>query len=408
MILIPIGRDDAEIRRHAWVSYAIIAANILFFFFTLSMEHGQMAETQQRWRETLTFLMARPYLRPPAALKEVMRQDFIARFEERRRDSAAPSLAVMQEEQQQLNELADKAVESYRKLPLIRFGYIPANGNPLTILSSMFVHAGFLHLLGNLLIFYLSGPFVEDVFGRPLFAGLYFAGGLVASLTYAARHPADNAPLVGASGAIAAVMGAYLIRFFKSKIEFFCIPILLRPTIHFRFFLPAFVVLPFWFLQQLLEMNLEGGGGGVAFSAHVGGFVFGVLVALVVKLTRFEEQHVEPVVQKETMWAMDERLTQAMDAHRIGDLDTAKSAVIAVLREKPSDPAALRVAVDVALSAGDQAMLDNAATRLLARHMAENNHDAATELIHEVTAEGTMQPPKFLARAERFRSATYS
>lgn len=403
MILIPIGRDDAEIRRHAWVSYSIIGLNVLAFLLTLAIEYGPHMHTMEaRWNETINFLLERPYLRVPASLKEVLNEKALEQLETRRRDATVPGVALVRDEQNQLNQLAEGAVAAYRQLPTIRFGYIPKHGSAFTIVTSMFMHAGLMHLVGNLLIFFLSGPFVEDVFGRPLFAGLYFSGGIVACLTYASRHPDGAVPLVGASGAIAAVMGAYLVRFLRSRIEFLWVPFLIRPGLHFRFFLPAFVVLPLWFAQQLLEMNLESTGGGVAFSAHVGGFIFGVVVALVIKATHFEEKHVDPVVQKETTWSMDERLVQAMAAHQVGNDDGAKQLVLAVMRDTPSDFGALRTAIEIARASDDLALLDNAGSRLLARHVADKENDAAADLIHELTHDRETNPPKFLTRAATF------
>ena len=233
----------------------------------------------------------------------------------------------------------------------------------------MFVHAGFLHLLGNLIFFFVSGPFIEDVFGRPLFALLYVTGGFAASLTYAMKHPEGTVPLVGASGAIAAVMGAYLVRFFRSKVEFLFLPLWFRPQWHYRFFLPAFIVLPLWFVQQWLEMQSEAGGAGVAFSAHVGGFVYGFAFALIVKAIRFEEKHVNPVVEQETTWSMDERTVRAMAALRDAE------------------------AID------DEAAVDGAAALLLTRYVEEKQPELAAELIHELHGRNL---PKFLTRAATF------
>jgi len=225
----------------------------------------------------------------------------------------------------------------------------------------MFIHAGLLHLLGNLLFFFVSGPFIEDVFGRPLFAFLYVSGGIAASLTYAIQHPTGTVPLVGASGAIAAVMGAYLVRFLKSKVEFLFISFVVTPK---RFFMPAFVVLPMWFMQQVMEMRGET-GSAVAFSAHVGGFIWGVAIALIVKLTSFEEKFVNPVVEKETTWKMDEK-------------------------------------VATAIAAGDTAAYDSYVTDLLNRYLAAKQNDQASELIRDVTSDASASLPKFLPRAAAF------
>jgi membrane associated rhomboid family serine protease len=372
VILIPIGRDDAEIRRHAWVSYAIIALNILAFVAVETASRGsKTVELQRKWQEVGAYLTQRPYLRVPSELDPMLNERGRAYLAQMRKVAvlSKPAPRIVEREQARLNEMAAEAVALYRKIPHIRFGYIPAEGNVLDLVTSMFIHAGFLHLLGNLLFFFLSSPFIEDVFGRPLFAGLYVAGGFAATLTYAMKHPDGSVPLVGASGAIAAVMGAYLVRFMRSKVEFLFVPFLLRPMWHFRFFLPAFVVLPLWFVQQWLQMLSEGPGGGVAFSAHVGGFVFGFVVALVVKMSKFEEKFVEPEVVKQTSWSMDERTLAAMAAMR--------------------DAQAIE----------DPVMLDAAATQLLARYIEEKQTDLAVDLVHELAD----QPlPKFLARAAVF------
>jgi membrane associated rhomboid family serine protease/Tfp pilus assembly protein PilF len=398
-LLLPIGRDDAEIRRHAWVSYAIIAINVLAFAFTfLSAQSASVSEINLEWRKALEYHFLHPYLQTPAAMADVVQPNVIRYIQSNRVNVAAPEPGIVKSEQRQLEMLTANAVTVYRKLPTIRYGYIPAEGGAWRLLTSMFMHAGLLHLLGNLLFFYLSGPFIEDVFGRPLFAFLYFSGGTVAALSYSMRHPKSTIALVGASGAIAAVMGAYLVRFYHSKVEFLLLTLWYRT----RFFAPAWVVLPLWLMQQVWELRSEAGGGGVAFSAHIGGFLYGFAFALIVTVTKFEEKFVNPVVEKETTWAMDERLVRAMSAHNVEDYTTAKRELAAVLRDDPRNVDALQTAVDVARASDDAAMYDNTATRLLTRYLEEKQDDLATTLIHEVTADPGIALPKFFARAAAF------
>ncbi|HEX9457895.1 MAG TPA: rhomboid family intramembrane serine protease, partial [Thermoanaerobaculia bacterium] len=299
-------------------------------------------------------------------------------------------------EQSTFDGMAGELLRAYRALPRIRFGYVPAEGGALRIFTAMFIHAGFLHLFGNLLFFFISGPFVEDVFGRPLFTFLYFSGGVAAALFFAANHPASTVPLVGASGAIAAVMGAYLVRFFTSKIEFIFIPFLLRWRWNFRFHMPAFIVLPLWFAQQFFLTTTETSGGGTAFSAHVGGFLYGAGIALIVKFVGFEEKFVAPVVEQETTWNADARLVQAVAAKDAGNIDGARTAVHALLTEQPSNIDALRLAVD---TAADDRTRDGYATRLLIRDIEEKCDDLAIDLIRELQRE---RLPRFLSRAAQF------
>lgn len=144
------------------------------------------------------------------------------------------------------------------------------------IFTSMFMHAGVAHLLGNMLYLWIFGDNVEDTLGHIRYLLFYIAGGFAASLTHVFLYPSSIIPTVGASGAIAATLGAYLLLFPNRRVV---------TIIPFGFFLhiariPALFVLGMWFLLQLFEGALALGMtelGGVAFWAHIGGFVFGMI-----------------------------------------------------------------------------------------------------------------------------------
>lgn len=406
MILLPIGRDESTIQRHAWVSYAIIAMNALMLVATWTMLNAARDHVRTVVSTAFTFIVQHPYLTVPPVLAEMLPPGL-----ERQLKGTAPVRVpiaqVVRDEQEQLDELGRDAAGALRSLPHIRFGFIPARAGLFSALTSMFVHGGLLHLLGNMLFFFLSGPFVEDVFGRPLFAALYVTGGFAATFTYWAQHPTSMTPLVGASGAIAAVMGAYLVRFARSKVEFIFVPFLLRPTLNYRFFVPAFVVLPMWFLEQFFEMKFFEAGSGVAFSAHVGGFIYGAAFALIIKLTGVEEKHVAPKIKSEISWEIDPRIAAAMVARDNFDFEGARLQIEPVLREKPNDLEALRTAVDIARAGEDAPMLDLYGSRLLSRLVEMKDDDAAIELIHDITAQmDPKQTPKFTGRAAAFVERT--
>jgi membrane associated rhomboid family serine protease len=157
-------------------------------------------------------------------------------------------------------------------------------GEALTLITSQFLHGGWLHLLGNLLFLWIFGNNVEDRLGRLRFLLFYLVGGAVAGLTQVAIDPESTIPTIGASGAIAATLGAYLVLFPRARIT---------SLVFLGFFyqlidVPAVIVLVFWFLLQLIDGIASLGvsdssGGGVAFFAHIGGFVFGALVGLVLR-----------------------------------------------------------------------------------------------------------------------------
>jgi membrane associated rhomboid family serine protease len=150
----------------------------------------------------------------------------------------------------------------------------------LSALTSMFLHGSLLHIGGNLLFLWVFGNNVEDVFGKIGFALFYVVGGVVATLAHVALNLDSTVPVVGASGAIAAVMGAYLVLFPQAKVRT-AIIFLLVVVVNIR----AFWVLGFWFVLQFFTSPEE----SVAWAAHVGGFVFGVLVALIVRMFRRPE-----------------------------------------------------------------------------------------------------------------------
>ena len=155
------------------------------------------------------------------------------------------------------------------------FGFIPANFSFITIFTSMFLHGGFMHLIGNMLYLWVFGDNIEDILGKPAFIFFYFLCGIVAALSQALPDPSSTIPMIGASGAISGVLGAYMVFFPKRSV---------RVAIPLGFFLqvlrlPAFVVLIFWFVLQLINSSVSGSDSGVAFGAHIGGFLAGVILA---------------------------------------------------------------------------------------------------------------------------------
>jgi membrane associated rhomboid family serine protease len=151
---------------------------------------------------------------------------------------------------------------------------------PFTILTSMFLHGGLFHLLGNLLFLWVFAPNVEDVLGRWRFLGFYLTSGIAAAAAQTLLSLAQGDPLmpmVGASGAIAGVMGAYVVFFPRARV-LTAVPIF----VFIRFlYLPAAFFIGLWFVLQMLYAFVGGSGSGVAFFAHIGGFVFGWLVTKV-------------------------------------------------------------------------------------------------------------------------------
>lgn len=160
---------------------------------------------------------------------------------------------------------------------------VTQDGEVHGIFTSMFLHAGLMHLAGNMLFLWIFGDNMEDQLGHLGFLIFYLAGGVAAALAHIASAPDSVVPTVGASGAIGAVLGGYLLLFPKARVD-----ILIIFVVFFRVFtIPAFIMLGLWFAMQIFSgVSTPADGGGVAYWAHAGGFIAGIAFALPVWLRR--------------------------------------------------------------------------------------------------------------------------
>ena len=180
-----------------------------------------------------------------------------------------------------LGDAAQQAVYSFGVIPSVLFATknLPAELEILpawlTIFSSMFLHGGWMHLIGNMLYLWVFGNNVEDAMGHRRFIVFYLACGLLAALTQAVLNPDSEIPMIGASGAISGVLGAYLLLHPHARI-LVVIPIVI---VIYTPWIAAYWVLGFWFVLQLINsLTSASDVGGVAYGAHIGGFVAGMLL----------------------------------------------------------------------------------------------------------------------------------
>jgi len=154
----------------------------------------------------------------------------------------------------------------------------------MTILTAMFMHGGWSHIIGNMVFLWAFGPEIEDAMGRWRYLVFYLAGGVIAMLAQIAASPHSTVPNLGASGAIAAVMGAFLVTYPRDRIRsILIILVFIRITR-----IPAALLIGFWFLTQLFNAGAVANvqTGGVAYLAHIGGFIFGAVTARFFEDTR--------------------------------------------------------------------------------------------------------------------------
>ncbi len=163
---------------------------------------------------------------------------------------------------------------------VMRWSEVPATiiagRNWVTVLTAMFMHAGWMHIIGNMIFLWAFGPEIEDAMGRLRYLVFYLLSGLAASLAQIAVMPHSNVPNLGASGAIAGVMGAFLVTYPRDEIR----ALLLLGWWTRVTFIPAALLIGFWFVIQLFNQvgavaTVE--TGGVAYAAHIGGFIFGMV-----------------------------------------------------------------------------------------------------------------------------------
>lgn len=392
-MLIPTGVVESEVRRTPWVSIGLLVLLVGLF---LTGVHGglspsRLRDVRQELARTVEFWLEHPWLQAPEGLADMIGGNLFGKvseeIEERRsaaeQSRTVPVSVVVAKQQEELEALCDVASRLLNRRGDQGLSYVPSRPEARTLVTHMFLHGGFWHLFGNVLFLFVTAPFLEDVYGRSLFGALYLLGGAFAAAAHGLFTLHPDVPLLGASGALAAVMGAFLIRLGRSHIRFLFVPILFLPMFRFAFALPAFVVLPLWFGEQVLSARLLP-SAPVAWWAHIGGFAFGMAVAIGLKLFRVEERWINPAIEGRIGWSQDPGLLKASDARSAGAFATARNSARAVLAKDPGSVDAWRSLLDTEVASGRRAEGAAAATRLLERYAATGELELAVALVGEV------------------------
>ena len=244
-----------------------------------------------------------------------------------------------------------------------RFGLLPGKMNRFhTFFTHIFLHGGIWHLLGNMLFLWIIGCLLEDSWGRAPFFVFYLAGGALAGLVHCLQDTTSLVPLIGASGAIAAAMGAFTIRHFRTEIKLFYFFLFFFKPYMGTFCLPAFVFLPFWFMSQIALHYLHGImgiGTNVACAAHIGGFSAGILAALAMRFTGFEERFLGPLVRKSQIKAgvlKDPRFERACELLKQGNRESARVLFNKLLDDRLED---IELIQDIALLYRENGLTDD-------------------------------------------------
>lgn len=286
MLIIPV-RSEKETSRYPHVTIGLIVINLVVWMLTnhsVSTEYKQIEAVHKRLLQIEIEYFHAVVGEDPALVQNPVSGQIHQFFMD--------------------NDVIPKHSEEYREWLVLyhefmnlkentffhRWGFIPARLNLFKLLISLFLHGSFFHVFGNMLYLWIVGCNMEDDWGWPRFLGLYLLSGIAAGLSHCIFDPNMTLPCIGASGAVAGVMGAFMIQHFKTRIRFAYFFILIFRPIWGTFRIMAGAVLPFWFLMELLYAQ-SGIQTGTAHWAHVGGFIFGMAAVIITKYLTVKEPH---------------------------------------------------------------------------------------------------------------------
>jgi len=339
-MIIPISHENNEVKRLPWITFVIMIACLLIYISVSKTMKNISGELNTNIKIYFSYYLSHPYLEINSKIKEKLNisDSSISRFRSLYKMKAEqPDEQIQKQEQEQLDAIAEKILKTIDEIPFKKWGYTPNNGTFFTLISYMFLHGGWLHLFGNMLLLYLTGPYLEDVWGRMVYPFFYISAGVFSALMYALRFPDLNIPLVGASGAIAGLMGAFLIRFWNTRIKFFYFFFIIAGT----FKAPAWIMLPLWFGFEAFDASqlssLNNANGGVAHHAHIWGFIFGVAVALIIKFTEVEKRYLSKKID-DSISFIDKDFKEFTEVKQLfddGKKEEAFLSLIKLLNENP-------------------------------------------------------------------------
>lgn len=342
-MLIPIKHENMAARRWPVVTLALIAINTAVFLFTAKAIDDQQPELGETKAHILILAALHPEIKLQAESQSLVdgfkqsHPDEWKRVQDPFRDIIDPYDAKlkMMEDTSKLQAEADELNQQLIKLSAAsiaeQYAFIPAIRKPLTYLTATFLHGGILHLVGNMWFLWLAGFVLEDLWGRWLYTAFYLIAGAAALQFYAWTDPGSVTPTLGASGAVAALMGAFLIRLPKMKIEMawlFWFRI-------YRFWAPAYWLLPLWLLGEVFSGAVLGAMSSTAHWAHVGGFLFGAAAAVAIQHSGLE-QKANKAIEEKLGWSNDPELELASSNMEHGQLPDAIAHLTAYLAKKPN------------------------------------------------------------------------
>jgi len=395
MLPFPIKHENMAARRWPVVTISLIAINTIVFLFTTFTAKDNSQQLGEVRVDIVLLAALHPELKMqpeeqrlvdvlkkknPQAWAEAQNphREVINEYDQKIRTIDDP-----EELQAEMDRLGNEYTQLKSSAIDEQYAFIPAHPRAITYLTANFLHGGWGHLIGNMWFLWLAGFVLEDAWGRWAYLAFYLFAGAAALQFHAWTNPGSLVPTLGASGAIAALMGAFLVRFPKMKIEmmwvlWLSIFKLLRtgnPFRYIRFKASAYWLLPLWLGVEVFSGALAG-EDGVAHWAHVGGFVFGALMAVVIQYSGWEHK-ANKAIEEKIGWTNDAELEQASTMIEQGQLGEAQQLLTGYVAAKPSSADAWALLRQVHSRQGNTKEFLDAVVKTCSLHLRAHEIEAA-------------------------------
>jgi membrane associated rhomboid family serine protease len=398
-MLIPIRHENMSARRWPVATFALIAINIVVFLATFQTIEGDTKQLGELKLHIVLLAATHPELNTSPEVAEVIRsvkqqypKDWAELANPHRRavDEWDRQMLQNQDEdelQDEMNSLSVQLQQTKENSLTGKYAFIPAHPSAVSYVTANFLHGGWMHLIGNMWFLWLAGFVLEDFWGRWLYSAFYLIAGAAAMQFDAWLNAGSTVATLGASGAVAALMGAFLVRFPKMKIEMLWW-VFLRPR---RFKAAAYWLLPAWLAMEIFYGSVFGQSTGVAHWAHVGGFIFGAAGALGLRYSGLE-QKANQKIESELTLQSDAEIQRANDLIDAGEITPAAEILNHYLSRNPNSLDACNLLVIILRKKGDTATLTEMLARLCAIHLKATEDELAWKCYEEFLQAGGQAP----------------
>jgi membrane associated rhomboid family serine protease len=396
---IPIGNENSTVRRLPWITFGIIALNVLIYYVTLPGNVSQQREIMKEGARLEECLKQEPRLLADEAVRKNLIQ--IGIFSKHDAEEIERQVKANSRDSNQLTSWlssADgaKAREEFDRVFVsvtkaldaslwYKYGFAP-NGKWKIhqLITSAFLHADTMHLFGNMIFFFAVAFSLEDLWGRSTFTVFYLLGAAMAC--FPGIVSPGHVPGIGASGAISATMGAFLVRLPRTKIKllFFLFPFSL---IYFAIRkkglvikLPGYIYLIAYFVAQILLWGIDkmsGETSNVGYTVHIAGFAYGAMFAAVMKGVKAEELYINPKIEAKVSFAAPQAVSQALESLDRGEVAFAERKLKSHMVTNPNDVEAIMALIQVYQHTTNYDQLNIVYGRLIRHHLTNNDTEAA-------------------------------